>query len=336
MKAVARRRQAAAAGPIAAGRRRRGALRAGRLDRPPRRRGPGADLSAACALSRAVARRWRCFRSPISTRRLKKPDLAIKVYERVPPTSPLSRNAEIQLADDLDQLDRTDEAKKRLEHVIAEHPKDTEAILALGNIQRGRKEFAECADAYGKAIDTIANPDKSNWVMFYFRGICYERSHQWPNAEADMKKALELYPGAAAGAQLSRLFLGRPGRPSRRRHGHDPPRGRAAAGRRLHRRFAGLGLFPHRQLRRGGQESRARRRAQARGPDHQRSSGRRLLAGRPDAGSAFPVVACQGPQPGQGRPAQDRGQDQRRACPTTTSSAADAAKDKAKKAGNGG
>ena len=125
---------------------------------------------------------------------LKKPDLAIKVYERVPASSPLSRNAEIQLAGDLDQLDRSDEAKKRLEHVIAEHPKDTEAILALGNIQRGRKEFAECADTYGKAIDTIATPDKSNWVVFYFRGICYERSHQWSSAEADMKKALELYP----------------------------------------------------------------------------------------------------------------------------------------------
>ena len=125
---------------------------------------------------------------------LKKPDLAIKVYERVPASSPLSRNAEIQLAGDLDQLDRSDEAKKRLDHVIAEHPKDTEAILALGNIQRGRKEFAECADTYGKAIDTIAKPDKSNWVVFYFRGICYERSHQWPGAEADMKKALELYP----------------------------------------------------------------------------------------------------------------------------------------------
>ena len=125
---------------------------------------------------------------------LKKPDLAIKVYERVPASSPLSRNAEIQLAGDLDQLDRSDEAKKRLDHVIAEHPKDTEAILALGNIQRGRKEFAECADTYGKAIDTIAKPDKSNWVVFYFRGICYERSHQWPKAEADMKKALELFP----------------------------------------------------------------------------------------------------------------------------------------------
>jgi tetratricopeptide (TPR) repeat protein len=125
---------------------------------------------------------------------LKKPDLAIKAYERVPANSPLSRNAEIQLAVDLDALDRTDEAKAKLQHVIADHPKDTEAIIELGNIQRGRKDFADCADTYGKAIDTVPNPDKSNWVLFYFRGICYERSHQWPLAEADMKKALELYP----------------------------------------------------------------------------------------------------------------------------------------------
>ena len=125
---------------------------------------------------------------------LKKPDLAIKAYERVPPSSPLARNAEIQMAVDLDALDRADDAKKRLEHVIAEHPKDTEAIIELGNIQRGRKEFADCANTYGKAIDLVPKPEKSNWVMFYFRGICYERSHQWPAAEADMKKALELYP----------------------------------------------------------------------------------------------------------------------------------------------
>ena len=125
---------------------------------------------------------------------LKKPELAIKAYERVPASSPLSRNAEIQLAVDLDALDRTDEAKAKLQHVISEHPKDSEAIIELGNIQRGRKDFADCADTYSKAIDGVPNPAKSNWVLFYFRGICYERSHQWPSAEADMKKALELFP----------------------------------------------------------------------------------------------------------------------------------------------
>jgi tetratricopeptide (TPR) repeat protein len=125
---------------------------------------------------------------------LKKPDLAIKAYDRVPASSPLLRNAQIQMAVDLDALDRTDEAKAKLQQVIDANPKDTEAIIELGNIQRARKDFAGCADTYGKAIDTVPNPQKSNWVVFYFRGICYERSHQWPLAEADMKKALELYP----------------------------------------------------------------------------------------------------------------------------------------------
>ena len=125
---------------------------------------------------------------------LKKPDLAIKAYERMPTSSSLSRNAEIQMAVDLDALDRTDEAKQRLQRVISARPKDTEAIIELGNIQRARKDFASCADTYSKAIDTVPNPEKSNWVMFYFRGICYERSHQWPAAETDMKKALELFP----------------------------------------------------------------------------------------------------------------------------------------------
>ena len=125
---------------------------------------------------------------------LKKPSLAIAVYDRIPASSPLHRNAEIQIASDLDALDRTDEAKSRLQQLIAEHPKDNEAIIALANILRGRKDFANCADVYGKAIANIPTPEKSNWVLFYYRGICYERSHQWPAAEADLKKALELFP----------------------------------------------------------------------------------------------------------------------------------------------
>jgi tetratricopeptide (TPR) repeat protein len=125
---------------------------------------------------------------------LKKPDLAIAVYERVPANSPLHRNALIQMAANLDTLNRTDEAKKHLNTLIQENPKDVEAIMALGNVQRGHKDFSECGNTYTKAIDQIGTPSKSNWVMFYFRGICYERSKQWPKAEADLKEALKLYP----------------------------------------------------------------------------------------------------------------------------------------------
>jgi tetratricopeptide (TPR) repeat protein len=125
---------------------------------------------------------------------MKKPELANKIYERVPAASPLQRNAQIQLALNLDTLERTDEAKASLDKLIAANPGDVEAIMALGNILRGRKQFAQCAEVYSKGVATIAKPEKPNWVIYYFRGICYERSKQWPAAEADLKTSLELYP----------------------------------------------------------------------------------------------------------------------------------------------
>ena len=126
---------------------------------------------------------------------VKKPAMAIKVYERVPASSPLKRNAQIQLASDLDAADRSDEAIPILKGVIAEDPKDLEAIMALGNVERDRKKFADCAETYSKGIDALPDPnDKANSVYYYYRGICEERSHQWSRAEVDMKKALELQP----------------------------------------------------------------------------------------------------------------------------------------------
>ncbi|MDB5654790.1 MAG: Tetratricopeptide 2 [Tardiphaga sp.] len=126
---------------------------------------------------------------------VKKPAMAIKVYERVPANSPLKRNALIQQATDLDSADRSDEGIDILKGVVKEDPKDLEAIMALGNIERGKKKFADCAETYTQAIDVqAAQGDKPNWVSFYFRGICQERSKQWAKAEADMRKALELQP----------------------------------------------------------------------------------------------------------------------------------------------
>jgi tetratricopeptide (TPR) repeat protein len=126
---------------------------------------------------------------------VKKPAMAIKIYERMPASSPLKRNAQIQLATNLDAADRSDEAIKILKDVTTEDPKDIEAVMALGNIERGRKKFADCVQTYSKGIDTLpAANEKTNWVYYYYRGICEERSKQWSKAEADMRKALDLQP----------------------------------------------------------------------------------------------------------------------------------------------
>lgn len=125
---------------------------------------------------------------------VKRPQLAISIYDRVPANSPLKRNAQIQQASNLDSVERSDEAIRILKEIVAEHPKDLEAITALGNVQRARKMFADCADTYGKAVDALPEGGKNNWVQYYFRGICFERSKQWPKAEADLKKALQMQP----------------------------------------------------------------------------------------------------------------------------------------------
>src|SRR5215211_4865912 len=126
---------------------------------------------------------------------VKKPQMAIKVYERVPAHSPLKKNAQIQLATNLDTADRSEEAIKILKGVTAEDPKDIEAIMALGNIERGRKKFADCVQTYSMGIDAMpAAAEKNAWVTYYYRGICEERSKQWIKAETDMRKALEMQP----------------------------------------------------------------------------------------------------------------------------------------------
>jgi tetratricopeptide (TPR) repeat protein len=125
---------------------------------------------------------------------LKKPELAIRSYERVPQSSPLYRNAAISMAGNLDTLEKPEEAKKALSALMAEHPDDMEAITALGNILRSHKEFKECAEIYSRGIGQLKQPAKPHWVLFYFRGICLERSKQWDKAEADLQKALDLFP----------------------------------------------------------------------------------------------------------------------------------------------
>ncbi|MGQ3672238.1 tetratricopeptide repeat protein [Xanthobacter sp. TB0136] len=125
---------------------------------------------------------------------LKQPAKAIEVYGTVPASSPLKRDAEIQLGVAMEAADRFEEAENHLKKVVAKAPDDPDGFIALGRVQQARKMFAECAQTYSRAIDLIKEPTRSNWLLFYFRGICNERSKNWPAAEADLKKALELYP----------------------------------------------------------------------------------------------------------------------------------------------
>lgn len=120
---------------------------------------------------------------------------AIRIYGRIPQESNLRRNADIQTGFCLDNLIRTDEAVAMLGKLIEKNPEGLDAIVALGNIFRGRERFAEAAETYSKGIATIDEPTAGDWRLFYFRGVAYERSDEWAKSEADLKKALDLNPG---------------------------------------------------------------------------------------------------------------------------------------------
>ena len=125
---------------------------------------------------------------------MKQPEAAIKAYESVPKTSPMRESSEIQVAMILDEAGHGDEAMKRMNAIVAEHPEDPDAWSSLGSLQRSAKKFDDAAKSYDKAIALIPSPDKGRWTLYYFRGICFERIKDWPKAEADFKKALELFP----------------------------------------------------------------------------------------------------------------------------------------------
>ncbi|WP_181705861.1 tetratricopeptide repeat protein [Chthonobacter rhizosphaerae] len=126
--------------------------------------------------------------------RSKQFERAIAVLSEISDKSPLKRNAEIQVGFDYNALDKVDEARAHLAKLVEQDPSDLEAVTALGNVLRVRKMFAEAAETYSKGIGTLPAPQPQHWSLFYYRGIAYERTDKWPQAEADFKKALDLSP----------------------------------------------------------------------------------------------------------------------------------------------
>ncbi len=125
---------------------------------------------------------------------MKQGDQAIAAFRSVPAASPLRGDADIQIALELESIGKSDDAIQRLQDIVAARPHDADALSSLAGLQRSAKKYAEAAATYDRAIAAVGIPQRDNWTLFYFRGICFERDKQWPKAEADFKKALELYP----------------------------------------------------------------------------------------------------------------------------------------------
>jgi tetratricopeptide (TPR) repeat protein len=119
---------------------------------------------------------------------------ALAAYRQVPPDSPYGWQAQIKVADELQRLDRSDEGIAILQKLVDARSDRAEAAIELGDALRAAKRFPEAVKAYDKAIARLGTVAPQEWSVYYFRGIASERSGQWPPAERDFKKALQLQP----------------------------------------------------------------------------------------------------------------------------------------------
>jgi tetratricopeptide (TPR) repeat protein len=116
------------------------------------------------------------------------------IYDHVPANSPLKGTAVVRVAENLDAMGDRDEALRRLHNIVQANPDHLDALSVLGDLQRTAERYADAAASYTRAIELEPGDAASDWRFYYVRGIAYERNDEWPKAEADFKRALELRP----------------------------------------------------------------------------------------------------------------------------------------------
>lgn len=124
-------------------------------------------------------------------------DLATEAYAQVPATSRLYEHAQQLRAEALRREGRPEEAIALLQELTATHGDNPDLWEALGDTLRAQRRFDEACTAYDGALGIVEGYDTvppAAWATYFHRGICHEQMNRWPQAEADLRRALELSP----------------------------------------------------------------------------------------------------------------------------------------------
>ncbi|MBB4022691.1 tetratricopeptide (TPR) repeat protein [Confluentimicrobium naphthalenivorans] len=121
-------------------------------------------------------------------------DLATAAYLQVPNDDPAFYAAELGRAETLEESGRTEAAIEVLTQLSKSHSGVVLVHVSLGDMLSRLKRYGEAVVAYDQAAALFGEPEPSQWVVYYARGIALEREKRWPEAEADFRKALELQP----------------------------------------------------------------------------------------------------------------------------------------------
>lgn len=127
--------------------------------------------------------------------RMDQHDLATRAYDRIPREAAQYPAAQVGRAEALYRSGETDAALELLAQLARALPEAVEVHNARGDLLRNEGRFGEAASAYDRAVALISEPEQRHWIVYYARGISYERTGDWDAAEADFRQALELNPG---------------------------------------------------------------------------------------------------------------------------------------------
>lgn len=122
-------------------------------------------------------------------------DVALALLDDAAKTDdPIVPVVRLRRAGVLEQMGRTDEAIREAERIGRDYPDNSLPDMELGDLLRFKHQFTEAIVAYDRVIARIQKPGPNDWIVWYSRGIAYERTGQWTRAEADFNHALELSP----------------------------------------------------------------------------------------------------------------------------------------------
>ena len=177
-----------------------------------------------------------------------------------------------------------------LQSIAHDYPDSPIPAMREGDMLRGKQRFAEAIAVYDRPSLGSKTQAPADWLVYYDRGICYERSHQWTRAEADFKHALKISPDEPYVLN----YLGY----SWADMGQNLAQAREMIEKAVQRRpndgaivdSLGWVMLRQGQVDRRGEHVGARGRTGSRGFVHQRPSRRCLLGGGAEAGGGLSVA----------------------------------------------
>lgn len=121
-------------------------------------------------------------------------DASAAAYNLVPLDSPMRKLSDLRRIDSFRLGGRSEIAEKLIRNRLRHSPNELSMLLSLADVLQRREAYTEAIIYYDKAVSNLKRPSEGDWRVFFDRAVAYEGMDNWPAAEKDLLRALELSP----------------------------------------------------------------------------------------------------------------------------------------------